>query len=95
MKITGTFKTPDVTFKRGVIGSLELYQWLDQVRTGSQEALRRVTIQLLTEDHSQVAQEWVLINARPIKYTGPSLSGKGTDVAIEELVLSSERIELA
>jgi hypothetical protein len=38
---------------------------------------------------------WKLVKARPIKYTGPSLNGKGTDVAVEELVIASERIELA
>ncbi len=95
MKITGTYKVPDVTLKRGVIGELDtLYVWLDQVRNGSQTALRTVSIQLLSEDHGAVAQEWKLTNARPTKYTGPSLTGKGTDVAIEELVLACERIEL-
>lgn len=94
-KITGMYKVPDVTLKRGVIGALDLYQWLDQVRSGSQDQLRTVTIQLQNEDHSSVVMEWKLTNARPIKYTGPSLSGKGTDVAVEELVLSCERLELA
>jgi phage tail-like protein len=95
MKITGTYKVTDVTMKRGVIGDLEtLYMWLDQVRNGSQNALRTVSIQLQSEDHASVVQEWKLTNARPTKYTGPSLTGKGTDVAIEELVLACERIEL-
>jgi phage tail-like protein len=95
MKITGTYKVPDITLKRGVIGSLDLYQWLDQVRAGAQDQLRNITIQLQNEDHSSVVMEWKLTNARPIKYTGPSFSGKGTDVAVEELVLSCERIDLA
>jgi hypothetical protein len=42
-----------------------------------------------------VAMSWKLIKARPIKYTGPSLNGKGTDVAVEELVLAAHRVELA
>src|SRR6478609_7402483 len=46
MKITGMNKSTDVTMKRGVIGSLDLYQWLKQVRNGDQNALRTVTIQL-------------------------------------------------
>jgi hypothetical protein len=29
-----------------------------------------------------------------MKYTGPALNGKGTDVAVEELVLAAERIDL-
>ena len=95
MKITGTYKVPDVTLKRGVLGDLAtLYDWLDQVRNGSQDALRTVTIQLQSEDRTAVVQEWKLTNARPTKYTGPSLTGKGTDVAIEEVVLACERIEL-
>jgi len=95
IKVTTIYKVPDVTLKRGVIGDLDtLYGWINQVRNGSQEALKAVTIQLWSEDHTAVVQSWKLKNARPIKYTGPSLSGKGTDVAVEELVLASERIEL-
>ena len=95
IKITGTYKVPDVTLKRGVIGSLDLYSWLNEVRDGSQDQLKSVTIRLMSEDRTTVAQEWKLLGARPMKYTGPSLNGKGTDLAIEELVLSAERIELA
>ncbi|HXF63269.1 MAG TPA: phage tail protein [Caldilineaceae bacterium] len=95
LKITGMHKVTDVTLKRGVIGALDLYTWLDQVRNGRQDALRTVVIQLQNEDHSAVVMEWKLNNARPIKYTGPSFNGKGTDVAIEELVIAAERITLA
>lgn len=94
-KITGTYKIPDITLKRGVIGSLDLYEWLNEVRIGAQDALRTVTIKLQNEDHTSIVQEWKLTNARPIKYTGPSLNAKGTDVAIEELVLGCERMDLA
>lgn len=95
IKVTGTYSVPDVTLKRGVIGDLEtLYNWLDEVRLGSQTALRTVVIELQSEDHTSTVQAWKLTNARPIKYTGPTLSGTATDVAIEELVLATERIEL-
>ena len=95
MKITGTVKTPDVTLKRGVIGALDLYNWLNEVRDGSQTQLRNVTIRLMSEDRQTVAMEWLLRNARPMKYTGPSLNGKGTDLAIEELVLAAAQISQA
>lgn len=93
-KITTRYKVPDITLKRGVIGSLDLYEWLNQVRDGSQTALRLVTITLQSEDRATDAQKWKLTNARPIKYTGPALSGKGTELAIEELVLACERIDI-
>ncbi len=94
MKITGTYKVPDITLKRGVIGATNLYEWLEEVRNGAEDALKDVTIELLTQDRSETAVKWELKNARPTKYTGPALNGKGTDVAIEELVLASERIVL-
>jgi len=93
-KITGLNKATDVTMKRGVIGSLNLYQWLDQIRNGDQAALRTVTIQLQNEDHTAVAQTWKLLRARIIKHTSGPFNAKGTDVAMEELVLAYERLEM-
>src|SRR5918997_1299931 len=52
MKVTGMNKATDVTLKRGVIGSLNLYQWLDQIRNGDQSALRTHTIQLQKQNHT-------------------------------------------
>jgi len=94
MKITGLNKSTDVTLKRGVIGSLSLYQWLNDIRNGNQNALRNVTVQLLTEDHTSVAMTWKLLRARITKHTSGPLSAKGTDVAMEELVLAYERLEM-
>jgi phage tail-like protein len=94
MKITGLNKATDVTLKRGIIGSLDLYQWLNDIRNGNQNALRTVTIQLQNEDHSQVIQSWKLLRARIIKHTSGPLNAKGTDVAMEEMVLAYERLEM-
>jgi phage tail-like protein len=94
-KITGLNKATDVTLKRGVIGSLNLYRWLDQIRNGDQSAYRNVVIQLQNEDHTSVVQEWKLLRARIIKHTSGPLNAKGTDVAMEELVLAYERLEMA
>lgn len=93
-KITGLNKTTDVTLKRGVIGSLNLYQWLNDIRNGSQNAMRTVTIQLQNEDHSSVVQTWKLMRARIIKHTSGPMNATGTDVAMEELVLAYERLEM-
>jgi phage tail-like protein len=93
-KITGLNKATDVTMKRGVIGSLSLYGWLNQIRNGDQSALRTVTIQLQNEDHTQVVQTWKLLRARIIKHISGPFNAKGTDVALEELTLSYERLEM-
>jgi phage tail-like protein len=93
-KITGLNKCTDVTLKRGIIGSLDLYQWLNQIRNGDQSAYRNVVIHLQNEDHTSVVQTWKLILARIIKHTSGPLNAKGTDVAMEEMVLAYERLEM-
>ncbi len=93
-KITGLNKATDVTMKRGVIGSLTLYNWLNEIRNGDQNALRTITISLQNEDHTAIVQTWKLLRARIIKHVSGPLNAKGTDVAMEELTVSYERLEM-
>jgi phage tail-like protein len=93
-KLTGLQKVSDVTLKRGIIGSLNLYQWLDQIRNGDAAGLRTVVIHLQNEDHTAIVMTWKLFRARIIKHTSGPLNAKGTDVAMEELTLAYERLEL-
>lgn len=90
-KINGIYKVGDVTLKRGLMGATDLFEWIKQVREGDQAARRNITIQLRDESGANTVMTWRLTNARPMRYTAPSLNAKGgTDVAIEELVLSCE-----
>lgn len=91
-KIQNTFKVDDVTLKRGLIGSTDLFDWLKDVREGTIDA-RTVTISLLDEARNSVAT-WKLLSAQVKKYTGPTLAAKGgTESAMEELVLCHQGIE--
>ena len=58
-------------------------------------AMRTVTIGLMSEDHSAVVMQWKLLNARIIKHTSGPLNARASEVAIEEIVLACERLELA
>jgi phage tail-like protein len=94
-KVAGVHKVSDVTLKRGILNSKKLFDWIAATRTKGPEAQKSVTITLLDESQKPV-QTWVLRGAIPMKYTGPTLAGKGGgDVAMEELVLSAEAMELA
>ena len=55
---------------------------------------RQVRIQLQNEDHSAVVVTWILQRARIIKHVSGPLNAKGTDVAMEELTLAYERLEI-
>ncbi len=94
IKITGLNKATDVTMKRGVIGALNLYAWLNDIRNGNQNALRTVTIQLQSEDRTEVVQTWKLLRARIVKHSSGPFNAKGNDVAMEEIVIAYERLEM-
>jgi phage tail-like protein len=96
IKVNGIYKAGDVTFKRGLIGALDLFTWIKAVREGDQTMRRQVTVQLKDESHAKTVMTWTLLNARPMRYTAPALNAKtGTEVAIEELVLSCEDLEVS
>jgi len=94
-KVPGVHKVGDVTLKRGVINSESVWQWIRDVRTTGVNGQKDVSITLLDEARNPV-QTWLLRNVIPMKYTGPTLAAKGGgDVAMEELVLSAEGLEIA
>ena len=88
MKLTGLQKVPDVTLKRGIIGSLALYQWLNDIRNGSQNALRTVTIQLQNEDHGDGADVEIAAcphreaHERPLQRQGRRRGNGGTRAGV-------------
>lgn len=93
-KVPGMHKVSDVTLKRGIVNSTDLWAWVAQTRTASVAAQRAVTVTLLDEARAAV-QSWRLRGVIPMKYSGPTLAAKGGgDVAMEELVLSVEDFEI-
>lgn len=94
-KIAGVNTSADVTLKRGIVNSKSLWQWIGEARKDGPAAQKTITITMLDEAHAPV-QSWILRGAIPMKYTGPTLAAKGGgDVAMEEIVISSEACELA
>ena len=91
-KVPNINSTDDVTLKRGMIGDLRLFSWLKAQREGDLDP-RTVTITLMDEGRQDVCS-WVLRNAQPKKWVGPTLTGKGGgEVAMEELHLVAEQID--
>jgi phage tail-like protein len=94
-KVGGVHKVSDITLKRGILNSKSLFDWIGAARTTGPAAQKSVTVTLLDESHKPV-QSWVLRGVIPMKYTGPTLAAKGGgDVAMEEVVLSAEAMELS
>jgi phage tail-like protein len=93
-KVPGVHTVSDVTLKRGIVNSQDIWAWIDAVRRTGPAAKREVVI-TLRDESAQPVQSWKLRGVVPLKYTGPTLAAKGGgDVAMEELVLSSEALEI-
>lgn len=92
-KVPGLHTVSDVTCKRGIVNSQDLWDWINDTRVSGYAAKREVVVTLLDEAGTPV-QVWKLRGVSPSKWTGPTLSAKGGgDVAMEELVLSAEALE--
>ena len=98
-QLPGMEKYPPVQLKRGITGSLALWEWRKEVRDGGTmfPPSRTVTVKLLDEKHdlNAPAMTWTLTNAWPSKLTGPSLTAKGNDYAVEQLDLVHERLDVS
>src|SRR4249919_3359746 len=97
-KVPGTHTVKNVTLKRGIVNSQQMWSWIRDSRsaTSSRDMLakRDVIITMLDEAGTAV-QSWKLFGVLPLKYTGPTFAAKGgTDVAMEEIVLSAEGLDL-
>jgi phage tail-like protein len=91
-KVPNTHTLDEITLKRGLVGSDDMFGWLKTVRDGSADP-RTVTITLLDEARNPVAT-WTLRRAQPKKWSGPTLAAKGGgEVAMEELHLVHEGVE--
>ena len=91
-RIPTSHRHDDLVLRRGVIGTTDLFDWLKDARDGN-PASRDITVTLLDEGRAPV-MSWRLRRAQPKKWTGPTLSGVGTQMAIEELVLVYEGLDI-
>ncbi len=91
-KVPNTYSVDDVTLKRGLVGSPDLFEWLKRVREGTADP-RQVLITVMDEARNPVVT-YKLRDAQPKKYTGPTLAAEGGgEVAMEELIFTCEGIE--
>lgn len=92
IRLAGPTSYGQVTLKRGMTASFDLWNWFNAVQTTP--TLRAdAQIVLLAADRSQQAR-FLLTRCMPVKLKAPALNAKDGVMAIEELQLVYERMEL-
>ncbi|MEM9264303.1 MAG: phage tail protein [Cyanobacteria bacterium P01_F01_bin.13] len=97
--LLGAPEFSDVTLKRGISGNQVFWDWLSALfqprtsGTGLKQYRRNINI-LVFNQAGQTQQCWTLIGAVPVGWQAPSLQADGNAVAIEELTLAYEGLNV-
>jgi phage tail-like protein len=91
-KLPGIKKLPNIVLKRGIIGNIELFGWLNSAARGAVE--RREGAIILRDEQRNEVMRWKFIRGWACKYTGPSLKGDSNAVAVEAIEIAHEGLEV-
>ena len=94
-KLPGRLKWQDITLKRGITDSMDIWDWRAQVEAGKMdEARTNGSIIMMSRSYEDVAR-WNFFNGWPSKVTGPSVKSDSNEFGLEEVTLVIERMERA
>lgn len=91
-KLSGLTKFGNISLKKGLTDSLELYNWHKQVaQSGAAKARKNFSLILVDEEGNDKAR-WDIVEAWPTKYSPSGFSAKGNEVMIETLEIVHEGV---
>lgn len=94
-KIRGPRKWGDITIKRGATGDRSWSDWYKLAQNGRMsEAKRNGSIVIYSIEEGEMLR-YNFVNGWPMKYNPGSFKAGGNEVAMEELVITHEGLELA
>ncbi len=90
-RLPGRTKVGNLTLKRGMTASNELFLWLMQVTQGN---IKRKNVSVVLYDTTGTAiLRWNFQNAYPVKWTGPQFTAANAVMAIETIELTHEGLK--
>jgi phage tail-like protein len=92
LKIPGRLKWENITLKRGITASLDIWDWRKQVEDGEVDGNRRDGSIVMFDHKLNPVARWEFKQAWPVKVTGPQPKADSNEIGIEELTLAHEYI---
>jgi phage tail-like protein len=92
MKIPGRLKWGDITLKRGVTSSMEIWKWRKLVEDGKVEQARCNGSIVMYDQELKPVARWNFQRAWPTKVSGPTPKSDGNEIGLEELTIAHEYI---
>lgn len=92
-RLPGRTRVGNITLKRGITGSNELFKWYMQIASG--QKIDRRNISLVMYDVAGVELlRWNFLMAYPVKWIGPQFEANGNAAAIETLELAHAGLQM-
>ncbi len=89
-KIPGRLKWEDITLKRGITDSMDIWDWRKKVEDGNVDEARANGSIVMMDQHLNPVARWDFVNAWPVKVTGPTMKSDSNEIGIEELTITHE-----
>jgi phage tail-like protein len=89
-KVPGRMKWNNITLKRGITDSLDMWKWRKLVEEGKIDQARKNGSIVMFNPQGQEMARWDFVNAWASKLTGPTANATNNEVAIEELEITHE-----
>jgi phage tail-like protein len=94
-QLVGRVTYPNIVLKRGLGRNAEAWRWFTNVARGVRPVPRKnVMIELLDKDFTTVIARWNVSRAVPVKMKVSDLNAKTGEIAIEEIHLAHEGLEM-
>lgn len=87
-KLPGLKQFPNLVLKRGILGELDIFRWVQQGAGGRVD--RREGAIILRDEQRNEVMRWKFVRGWACKYTGPSLTGSSNEVAFEAIEIAHE-----
>jgi phage tail-like protein len=92
MKLPGRLKWDNITLKRGITSSMDLWDWRKQVEDGDVDGARADGSIVMYDQNLNEVARWNFERAWPIKISGPQPKSDSNEISIEELEMAHEYI---
>jgi phage tail-like protein len=91
-RIPGRLKWGDITLKRGITSSMDLWDWRQKVEDGKVKDARKNGSIVMFDRELKEAARWNFVNAWPSKITGPAPKADSNEIGVEEMTIVHEHI---
>ena len=93
LKIPGRLKWENITLKRGITSSMDIWVWRKEVESGNVDSARRDGSIIMFDQTLKEVARWNFLRAWPVKVTGPQPKSDSNEIGVEELTIAHEYIE--